>query len=37
MALTIRENNTAGQPRNAPIAPMNLTSPRPIASRGMTS
>src|SRR5206468_10250879 len=30
-------NNTARQPRNAPIAARNFRSPRPIASRGMTS
>ena len=32
-----RLNNTARQPRNAPIAARNFKSPRPIASRGMTS
>src|SRR6478736_2874128 len=30
-------NNTARHPRNAPIAARNFRSPRPIASRGMTS
>ena len=28
------ENTTPGQPRNAPMAAMNFTSPKPIASRG---
>src|SRR5439155_25624797 len=32
-----RLNNTARQPRNAPIAARNFRSPRPIASRGITS
>ncbi len=34
--LTISENIAPCQPMNAPIAPMNFTSPKPIASRGST-
>ena len=34
--LTISEKITPCQPMNAPMAPMNFTSPRPIASRGST-
>ena len=32
--LTISEKSVASQPRKAPMAAMNFTSPRPIASRG---
>src|SRR5436190_12612134 len=34
--LITNEKITACQPRNAPIAPINFTSPKPIASRGST-
>ena len=36
MELTIKEKITACRPRNAPMAAMNFTSPKPIASRGNT-
>ena len=36
MELIINENSTPCQLMNAPIAPMNFTSPMPIASRGST-
>src|SRR5438046_7955733 len=35
-ALSISEKITACQPRNPPMAAMNFTSPKPIASRGTT-